>query len=143
MRDTEAMQDEIEQAAEGAGHTFNGARLQPFSFARQACWQRLRYDQVESVFEAACAIVFICTLGEELADANLTGRDLIDSARGEEGIRAFRRRLESWAEGLELSANNDLGRECNRLGNVLWSESTTSRFKPVIDPGGKPPDPNG
>ena len=139
MTDEPDKQEQINAAAEGEARNFLGKRLHPFSFSRQACWQRLDYERVESVFESACAIVFLCTLGDEIVEGAMTGLDIIDSARGPEGLKAFRRRFEAWAEN--LSANNEEGREANRIGQELWAETATSRFKPVI-PDGKAAPPN-
>lgn len=133
----EDMQERIEEAAEAPGHVFKGQRLQHFSFSRQACWQRCGYERLESTFESGVAIVYICTLGEELADGKLSGIDLISSARNS-SIPAFRARAEAWADALGLTANNPDGIEAKRLGIKIFNETHESRFRPVPNGGGTP-----
>lgn len=143
---TEEMQDELEQAAEAPGHFFNGKRLQPFSFGRQACYQRC--DDGESEFEAKITILFLCMLGEEIFESPLlpkdhkkSGIDIMEAARGA-GIPFFRRLVAKWADENGFTANNPEGRAAAHLGFIIWNESKKSKFKPVQN-GGSTPDPNG
>lgn len=116
----EQVQEIIETAAAGPAFEFLGKRLHPFSFDRNACWQRCGYEDIESIFEASVAIVFFCTLNDW---------DAIDLCRGDERIRGMRKRLGEWADQNEINGNSDNGREANRIGNEIWIQLKVSRFK--------------
>lgn len=115
-------------------HHWNGIALEPFSFEREAAYDRLRL-RGESLVESCAAIVYLCTLGEELIDKTTTGMDLIDGIRGEEAIRNFRRRIANWANEQGVTGNNSAGDEIVKLGTAIWEETKVSRFQPIAKGG--------
>lgn len=140
---TAEMQNQLETASDAPGHFYKEKRLEPFSFGRQTCWQRCGYDKAESEFESKIAILFICTLGEEIfEDTKRSGIDILESARGY-GIPFFRSLVAKWADEQGFTANNPEGSTAARIGFAIWKESKQSKFKVVPKVTGSNPDPNG
>jgi len=121
-------QQQIDDAATSVHH-WRGKKLYPFSFERECAYERLGLDG-ESNLESCAAIVFLCTLGDEIAENKTTGIDIIESARGKDGIRAFRQRMNAWADSQGITGNNAEGIEVIRVGLGIWRETKVSRFKP-------------
>ncbi len=146
-------QQEIDTATSAPQYEFHGIKLEPFSFDRNACFQRCAYEawngKIESQFESLCAIVFFCTLGDQIVQSDyvgevktpVTGWDLIDYARGENKIRALRRRIGEWMDEHAVNANSEDGRECYRIGLQIWNDMEKARFRPIPQKGSAP-DPN-
>jgi hypothetical protein len=119
----------IEAAAEPKIHIFNGKPLYPFNHARMTCWHRIGFEgAILSSYEALVAIVFICTLGDEIVDGKMTGMDLIRSTRDLESIRAFEARANEWVDSLHMTPKNAIGREANDVGYAIFKEMEDSRF---------------
>lgn len=131
MTDEPATQAAIDEAAEAPARYFHGIKLQPYSFKRDACWLRCRMDGYGSVFEAAVFMVFISTLGDEIVDSGMTGKDVMETARGRDGVLAFHRRCEAWADEHGITSNNAEGAEIKRIADEIWAETESSRFKAV------------
>lgn len=122
-------QEQIETAA-GSVHFWRGKKLYPFSFERNCAYDRISAGWWGNL-ECYSLIVFLCTLGEELiGDGRKTGIDLIESAEGVAGVKAFRRRYFAWADASGLTGNNPEGIEVAKLGEKIWEETKLSRFKP-------------
>ncbi len=128
----EELQQKIEVAA-GRVHFYKGQRLEPFSVARQAAFQRMGANSWESTLEGLGMIVYLCTLGEKLVDGNLTGIDCIERARGEDEIKKFRKLFFAWLEKEGVTFNNNEGREIGKIGEAIWEDTKVSRFVPEIE----------
>lgn len=130
------------EAATGERHFFLGKPLEPFSFERQAAFQRLSVGS-ESSLEAATAVVFLCTLGDAKTGLNffgraaqpgeyeMTGIDLIDAARGASTV-IFRRLIAAWATKNRIGLNTKNGREAVQVAGLLWKETHDAELAPEL-----------
>lgn len=141
----EDRQEEIENA-HGRKHFFRGKPLEPFSFERQAAFQRIGVGS-ESILESAAAVIFLCSLGDGKTGLDFNGRkasggyemsgiDFIDSARGA-GVITFRRLLAKWATENGIALNSPEGQEAVNVASEIWAETRVSKFEPIQKGGGK------
>lgn len=121
-----------ESSAElGVVHTFKGKPMQPFSFARQSAFQRLRIGN-ESALESAAMLVFLC----------LQKPERIDRARGEEGCAQFRLDLSEWADeqkiGISYTDDDGVlhgsraGAEVQKIASEVWAEIAAAESEPDL-----------
>ncbi len=117
MKDFEAQREElIETAAERESFYWQGKKLEPFSFGRQAAAQRIGAEGASTI-ENAVLLVYLCTLTP----------NEIDRVRGEDEIKAFRARMNEWADsqGVTLADRGPV----TEVANQIWGEMAASRFK--------------
>ena len=115
----------------GVAHYFKGKRLEPFSFARQSAFQRLRVGS-ESTIESAAMLVFLC----------LQKPERIDRARGEEGCARFRLDLSAWADEQKIGISytdeagvlhgSKAGHEVQKIASEVWSEIAAAESEPDL-----------
>jgi len=132
-------QQRIDDAA-GAVHYWRGAKLATFSFGRQVAFQKLGVVGRGnfSSLEAAVAIVFLCTLGDD------KGVDLIERISTPDGARVFRRAMDAWADSNKVWMNSPAGKECGDIADAIWRDLESSSFEPQSTKDDKPsPSPNG
>jgi hypothetical protein len=128
--ETPAVQPEA-SAELGVAHYFKGKRLEPFSFARQSAFQRLRVGS-ESTIESAAMLVFLC----------LQKPERIDRARGEEGCARFRLDLSAWADEQKIGISytdeagvlhgSKAGHEVQKIASEVWSEIAAAESEPDL-----------
>jgi hypothetical protein len=115
----------------GVAHYFKGKLLEPFSFARQSAFQRLRVGS-ESTIESAAMLVFLC----------LQKPERIDRARGEEGCARFRLDLSAWADEQKIGISytdetgvlhgSKAGHEVQKIASEVWSEIAAAESEPDL-----------
>ena len=130
--ETETPAVNIEASADlGVAHYFKGKKLEPFSFARQSAFQRLRIGS-ESALESAAMLVFLC----------LQKPERIDRARGDEGCASFRLSLSEWADEqkIGISYTDDAGvlhgsksgAEVQKIASEVWAENAAAESEPDL-----------
>ena len=125
----------------GRVHYFQGKKLEPFSFARQSAFQRLRIGS-ESALESAAMLVFLC----------LQKPEQIDRARGEEGCAAFRLACSEWADANKIGVaytddkgvrhGSKAGHAVRDLADAIWTEIAEADSEPDLKDHGDTPNPN-
>lgn len=127
----DAQRDALDNACERA-YFFKGKRLHPFSFARQAAAQRLNIAS-DSMLESWTLLVYLCTLGPELIEGTSeTGIDRIDKARGEDGLRQFRRHMEKWADDNGIGFGSPVAMEVRDIATAIWNDVFHSEVTPDV-----------
>ena len=130
--ETETPAVHIEASADlGVVHYFKGKKLEPFSFARQSAFQRLRIGS-ESALESAAMLVFLC----------LQKPERIDRARGDEGCARFRLDLSEWADEQKIGISytddagvlhgSKAGNEVQAIANAIWIEIAEAESEPDL-----------
>jgi hypothetical protein len=141
--ETETPAVNIEASADlGVVHYFKGKKLEPFSFARQSAFQRLRVGG-ESTIESAGMLVFLC----------LQKPERIDRARGDEGCAQFRLNLAAWADEQKIGINytddsgalhgSKAGNEVQNIANAIWVEIAKADSEPDLKDESGTESPNG
>jgi hypothetical protein len=115
----------------GVVHTFNGKTLEPFSFARQSAFQRLRIGS-DSPLESATMLVFLC----------LQTPARIDRARGEEGCAAFRLACSEWADANKIGVaytdaagvkhGSKAGHQVREIADAIWEQIAEADSEPDL-----------
>ena len=130
--ETETPAVNIEASADlGVAHYFKGKKLEPFSFARQSAFQRLRVGG-ESTIESAGMLVFLC----------LQKPERIDRARGDDGCASFRMACHEWADEQKIGISytddsgvlhgSKAGNEVQAIANAIWIEIAEAESEPDL-----------